>query len=93
MLVLSRKVNETIRIADNITVTVVAVEGGAVKLGVQAPSAVAVHRGEVYDRIQEENRQAALSVPGNLRALARHWNRLGKRGNGGDAPSTAGAAR
>ena len=55
MLVLRRKPNETIRIGDDVCVTVIAVEGGIVKLGIDAPSRVAVHRGEIYRRIQVEN--------------------------------------
>jgi len=63
MLVLSRKLNETIRIGDEICIRVVAVDSESVRLGVEAPADVSVHRGEVYERIQEENR-AAASRPG-----------------------------
>ena len=55
MLVLRRKPNETIRIGDDVCVTVIAVEGGIVKLGIDAPNRVSVHRGEIYTRIQVEN--------------------------------------
>jgi carbon storage regulator len=78
MLVLSRKANETIRIADDIVITVVAIDGGTVKLGIQAPSHISVHRGEIYQRIQEENRQASTSAPNQMARLARLWKNKGK---------------
>jgi carbon storage regulator len=62
MLVLSRRLGENIRIGDDIKVIVLDVKGGQVKLGVEAPLCVTVHRQEIYQRIQEANRQAA-SVP------------------------------
>jgi carbon storage regulator len=51
MLVLSRKLGERICIADNIEVTIVEIKHGKVRLGIVAPSEVAVHRKEIYDRI------------------------------------------
>lgn len=51
MLVLSRKINESIKIQDNIKVTIVSIEGDRVKLGIEAPKEIAVNREEVYDRI------------------------------------------
>jgi carbon storage regulator len=61
MLVLTRKTNESIIIGDNIAVTVVAVEGDQVRLGVTAPKNIAVHRQEVYEQIKKENLEAAQS--------------------------------
>jgi len=58
MLVLSRKKNESIVIDDNIVITVVEVRGDKVRLGIQAPREVPVHRSEVYEAIQTD-----LSVP------------------------------
>lgn len=58
MLILSRKSGESIVIAGNIRVTVVRVEGETVKIGVDAPPSVPVHRQEVYDEIQSSNQQA-----------------------------------
>ena len=78
MLVLSRKHRETVRIGNDICVTVISIEGGVVKLGIAAPHDVPVHRGEVYKRIQEENRLAAQSRPGALPALAEYWKNLKK---------------
>lgn len=54
MLILSRRVGETIRINDDISITVLGVNGMQVRLGVDAPDSVVVHRQEVYDRIQAE---------------------------------------
>lgn len=59
MLILSRKSGESIVIAGNIRVKVMRVEGDVVKIGVDAPSSVPVHRQEVYDEIQRSNQQAA----------------------------------
>jgi carbon storage regulator len=75
MLVLSRKPNETIRIGDDICIRVVSIEGGSVKLGIEAPSRISVHRGEVYERIQEENRMAARRLPKGLDQFAKALRR------------------
>ncbi|WP_332650968.1 carbon storage regulator CsrA [Lysinibacillus sp. 54212] len=58
MLVLSRKKTESIMIGDHIEVKVLAVEGDQVKLGIVAPKSVKVHRSEVYEAIQEQNKEA-----------------------------------
>jgi carbon storage regulator len=58
MLVLTRKLGENIRIGDAVKITVLEVRSGQVKLGIEAPPEVKVHREEIYARIQEENRRA-----------------------------------
>lgn len=58
MLVLSRKKGESLMIGDNIEVKVLGIEGDQVKIGIVAPRAVAVHRSEVYESIQQQNREA-----------------------------------
>lgn len=70
MLVLARKVGEAIAIGDGITVRVLEAKGGQVKLGVEAPHDVTVHREEIYLRILEENRRAALEAPADLTSIA-----------------------
>ena len=59
MLVLSRKVNQAIMVGDNVRVVVVAVDRDQVKLGIEAPREIAVHRSEIYEEIQRTNRSAA----------------------------------
>jgi carbon storage regulator len=54
MLVLTRRVGETITIGDNVTITVLGYRGNQIRLGIQAPAEVAVHREEVYKRIKKE---------------------------------------
>jgi len=58
MLVLTRKLGENIRIGDSVKITVLEVRSGQVKLGIEAPPGVKVHREEIYARIQEENRRS-----------------------------------
>ena len=59
MLILTRRVGETIRINDDISFTVLAVKGTQVRLGIEAPKGVAVHREEIYQRIQAEKKTTA----------------------------------
>lgn len=62
MLVLGRKKGESIVIDDNIEITVTAIEGDLVRLGISAPKHIPIHRKEVYLEIQEENKQAMSNV-------------------------------
>ena len=62
MLVLTRKPGERLVIADNIVVTVVDVKGDNIRIGIDAPREVKVFRGEIYDAIVAENRQAAVAA-------------------------------
>lgn len=54
MLILTRRVGETLMIGDDVSVTVLAVKGNQVRIGVDAPKEVAVHREEIYERIKKE---------------------------------------
>ena len=55
MLILTRRVGESLRIGDDVSVTVLGIQGSQVRIGVNAPKSVSVHREEVYDRINDEN--------------------------------------
>ena len=62
MLVLTRKPGERLMIGDSIVLTVVEVKGDNIRIGIDAPREVKVYRGEIYDAIVAENRQAALAT-------------------------------
>ena len=66
MLILTRKLGESITIGDDIKVTVLGVFGRQVRIGIEAPAQVVVHREEIYVKIQQENRKAAKSVKQDL---------------------------
>jgi carbon storage regulator len=66
MLILTRRVGETVMIGNEVTVTVLGVKGNQVRIGVNAPKDVAVHREEIYDRIKrEEDGDPAARSPAN----------------------------
>lgn len=69
MLVLTRKVGEGITIGSDVRVVVIEVKAGQIRLGIEAPPTVQIHRDEVYARILEENKQAAGAQPRTLDAL------------------------
>lgn len=101
MLVLSRQRDETIMIGDEIEITVVDIRGDKVRLGINAPTRIAVHRKEVYEAIRKENEQAArlVSPPGSGTDLSviKPGPALGKRLgasrlSSGPAPGTGGTA-
>jgi carbon storage regulator len=75
MLVLSRQRDESIMIGDNIVVTIVDIRGDKVRLGINAPSEVPVHRQEVYEAIQRENLRAAQLQPGDTRDIGKFAGR------------------
>jgi carbon storage regulator len=71
MLILSRKVDEQIKIGENITITIIEVRGDQVKVGVEAPKSVKVFRQEVYNEIQKENKAAASADTSKLDSLSK----------------------
>ncbi|MCY8231413.1 carbon storage regulator CsrA [Priestia endophytica] len=73
MLVLTRKIGESIRIGEDIELKIVDIDGEQIKLGINAPKHIEVHRQEVYEAIQMENEQAA-SLKENLMNIFRNMN-------------------
>ena len=71
MLVLSRHRDESIMIGDEIVVTIVDIRGDKVRLGIDAPQDIPVHRQEVYDAIQRENRKASQIQPSETRDVGK----------------------
>lgn len=70
MLVLSRKKGETIKIGDQIEVKVLAIDGDQVKLGIVAPKSVKVHRSEIFEAIQAQNKEAlSVTIPDFMKQL------------------------
>jgi len=69
MLVLSRHRDESIMIGDDIVITIVDIRGDKVRLGIDAPQAIPVHRQEVYEAIKRENQQASQMDPSQTRSL------------------------
>ena len=71
MLILTRKIGEAIAVGDDIKVRLLEIKGGQAKIGIEAPSEIAVHREEVFLRILEENRKAAKETPSDLDSLSK----------------------
>jgi carbon storage regulator len=71
MLVLTRRPGESVMVGDDVTITVLEVRGDVVRLGIQAPRSVQVHREEVYRELQAANREAASPSADAVEALAR----------------------
>ncbi len=75
MLVLTRKLGESIAIGDDIKVTIIEIKGKQVRIGIEAPQQIVVHREEIHQKIQEENRMAALISPVHLKKIGDFWKR------------------
>ncbi len=63
MLILTRRVGETVMIGDDVTITVLGVKGNQVRVGINAPKSVAVHREEIYERIKREQQSEVSDKP------------------------------
>jgi carbon storage regulator len=75
MLVLKRKVNQSIKIANDIEITILAIEGEQIKIGIEAPKHIEIHRKEVYVAIQNENNEAGDASVDFIKSLT---TQLGK---------------
>lgn len=73
MLILTRKSGEGIRIGDSVTIRIIEIRGNQVRLGVEAPKNISVHREEIYDLILEQNTMAAQSSPVDPEELTNLW--------------------
>jgi len=69
MLVLTRKINESIKIGDDIEITILSVSGEQIKIGIEAPKHIEIHRKEIYLDIQSENNQASQTSIDLLKQL------------------------
>lgn len=84
MLILTRRVGENIVVGDDIVISVLEVRGDAVRIGVQAPRSVTVHREEVYRELQQANQAAARSSADDALAVLAEQ---AKRHGGGGSPT------
>lgn len=71
MLVLSRHRDESIMIGDDVCITIVDIRGDKVRLGIDAPQDIPVHRQEVYEAIKRENRKASQTTPSDTRDVGK----------------------
>ncbi len=93
MLVLSRQRDETIMIGDEIQITVVDIRGDKVRLGITAPTRIAVHRKEVYEAIRAENERAACINGGDLDVLRRTLSPGPARNSSAPRPKAVGLSQ
>jgi len=70
MLVLTRKAGESVTIGDNIKITIIEIKGRQVRIGIEAPRDMTIHREEIYAKIHEENQRAAFLKAVNMEKLA-----------------------
>jgi len=78
MLILTRKLNESIMIGDQVEITVVDIKGDQVKIGIKAPNQIKIFRQEVYRAIQQENIEAVKAKPASLPRLDKFLNNAQK---------------
>ena len=73
MLVLTRKTGQSVYIGDDVKITLHAIRGNQVRLGIEAPSSVRIYREEIYNQILEENQSAASDLPHDLSGVQKAW--------------------
>lgn len=79
MLILTRRLGESIQVGDNIRITFLDIKGKQIRIGIEAPKEVIVHREEVYRMIQEQNLLAANVPAAEYENLAGIWDKLSKK--------------
>lgn len=84
MLVLSRRPQQSLRIGHDIVITIVEINGDRVRIGIEAPPEVEVHRQEVYDDVQRANRAAAAARPEMLGLITRRAGGTGENADPGE---------
>lgn len=90
MLILSRKIGQTITIGSNITVKVLTIQEGCVKIGIEAPREIPIYRTELYEEIQQQNAKAASAARTSAAAVASKLaHRTAGTGSGDSKPSGA----
>lgn len=82
MLVLTRKIGETIRVGEDVRVQVLAIRGGQVRLGLTAPSDVRIFREEIFRAIEDQNQKARLEGEKHLAGAAELWEEIGNGKHG-----------
>jgi len=82
MLVLTRKVGESIRIGNDVTVQVLAIRGGQVRIGLTAPADVRIFREEIFRAVEGQNQQARLADDDRLSGAAALWEEVGNGKHG-----------
>jgi len=78
MLILTRKSGESINIGDDIIISIMEVKGKSVKIGIEAPRSMSVHREEIYAMIKEENRKASAWKEVNMETFGKLMKKFGK---------------
>ncbi|MDQ7052452.1 MAG: carbon storage regulator CsrA [candidate division KSB1 bacterium] len=76
MLVLTRRLGETIVIGDDIVIKIVDIHGKQIRVGIEAPSEISVYRGEIYERIMQENKAAAEAADVNTDAIEENVKKI-----------------
>ena len=79
MLVLTRKTGESINIGDDVKISIMEIKGRSVRIGIEAPKSMVIHREEIYQKIQEENRLASESGELNMKTIGDLLRNIGEK--------------
>lgn len=84
MLILTRKLGERIAVGDDITITFLEIKGKQVKVGIEAPRNISVHRQEIYEKIRSENLESSFVYADDLSRAVNLLTKIGQRTNNED---------